>query len=69
MSQVQLNIGDSITVLAPLVIDLIKALRERHGTEPTLAQVQAELASDEFRARAEAEAFYFRHPDQRPATL
>lgn len=52
-----------IKVGAPLVLALVARLRERHGTEPTLEQVQAELATDEAAARAEASAFYARHPE------
>lgn len=66
-SSAQLTVDDAITVLTPIVIDVVQTLRERQGAEPTLAQVQAELATDENRARAEAEAFYLRHPEQRPA--
>lgn len=66
MTNSPLNLEQAVSIVAPLVIDIVKALRERHGVEPSLEQVQAELATVENRARLEAEAFYLHHPEQRP---
>lgn len=62
-----ITISQAVDLVTPIVVAIVKTLRERHGAEPTLEQVQAELATAENRARVEAEAFYLRHPEQRPA--
>lgn len=49
----------------PLILGIVDRIRARHE-EPTLEAVQAELASDEARIRAEAHAFYARHPELHP---
>lgn len=61
------DLDHAIDILAPIILDVVKTLQERNSGEPTLEQVKAELSSDKGRARAEAVAFYQRHPDLRPS--
>lgn len=67
MTPVTLTLDQAIAALAPVVVDVVKALRERLGAEPSLDQLHAELATADSRARLEAEAFYLHHPEQRPS--
>lgn len=55
-----------LNVAVPVVMRIVDALRARKGSEPTVDEVKAELATDLNRARTEAAAFYKRHPELKP---